>query len=591
VGGPPSQDEARATYTAAFEQARAAHDIAGMAAAALALHGLQRFGIEAGRVPVMLHQAYTAAAEAPALRARLAAALARSWVYAYDAQRSEPFAAEAVAIADELADPMILADALGAQLACRWGPEHLPERTHITARLAEAVAHVEDVRTRLDAHLWRLTTAVETLDVTGMHRQLAAIDVLASETGDAVVQYFALTRRAMHALLTDDLDRARTLIDAADVLGYAAEIPDAFAVQHSLSAELARHAGDLDALRAEAELFEAFGVEHGVQSVLAEAAVQWLEAGDLERATRLTVQLAGGGLDVIPRDVDWMLSMTKIVDAAVGCGLVDIARDGLHRLAPYAGRAVPNAGAVVCVGVVDDFLWRAARCCADERAGQWRDAALAAYRRLGAPWLLARIDTDGTPAVTAPSRASEQRMHLRPVPGGAAWSVGRDGAEQLLPDMKGLHYLRAVLLRPGTDVAALDLSAMQSAGTVVESSAGEQVDRQALLAYRQRLRDLDEELTEAEDWSDPSRVDRLRSEREALLEEVRRATGLGGRRRTVAGSGERARVAVRKAISAALLRIEAADPATARLLRTSVRTGSTCRYEPDPDAAVVWRLD
>jgi hypothetical protein len=579
-------------HTAAFDRARAVQDVAGMADAALALHGLQRFGIEPGRVPVMLHQAYTAAADRPAMRARLAAALARSWVYAYDAHRSEPFAAEAVAIADELGDAALLADALGAQLASRWGPEHLTERARITARLAEAAAHVDDVRTRLDAHLWRLTTALEMVDVAGVQRQLAALDVLADETDEAVVRYFALTRRAMYALLVDDLDRARTLIDTADAVGYAAEIPDVFAVQHTLTAEWARHARDLEQLTAEAKLFEEFGVEHGLQSVVAEAAVLWLEAGDVDRATRLTLQVAGGGFDVVPHDVDWMLTTTKTVDAAAGCGLVDIARDGMERMAPYAGRVAVDAGAVVCLGAVDDYLWRAAVVCGDARADGWRSAAAAAYRRLDAPWLLGRVSPDGgrTSAVPQPP-PTERRMHLRPLPGQTAWSVGREGEERLLPDMKGLRYLRALLQRPGTDISALDLSAMLSGRTVVEPDAGEQVDRQALASYRRRLRELDEEIAEAEDWADPARAERLRGEREALLDEVRRATGLGGRARTVGGSNERARVAVRKAISAALERIEADDPATARLLRTCVRTGLLCRYEPDPDAAVVWTLD
>jgi hypothetical protein len=56
------------------------------------------------------------------------------------------------------------------------------------------------------------------------------------------------------------------------------------------------------------------------------------------------------------------------------------------------------------------------------------------------------------------------------------------------------------------------------------------------------------------------------------------------------GTAERARVAVRKAIAAALDRIDAADPATARLLRRTMRTGSVCRYEPDPDTPVDWLL-
>jgi hypothetical protein len=56
------------------------------------------------------------------------------------------------------------------------------------------------------------------------------------------------------------------------------------------------------------------------------------------------------------------------------------------------------------------------------------------------------------------------------------------------------------------------------------------------------------------------------------------------------GTAERARVAVRKAIASALDRIDAADPATARLLRRTMHTGSVCRYEQDPDTPVDWLL-
>ena len=82
----------------------------------------------------------------------------------------------------------------------------------------------------------------------------------------------------------------------------------------------------------------------------------------------------------------------------------------------------------------------------------------------------------------------------------------------------------------------------------------------------------------------------IEAEREALLREVAGATGLGGRARTAGSTAERARVAVRKAIAAALERIDSEDPATARLLRAVVHTGSVCRYEPDPDSGIVWRL-
>jgi hypothetical protein len=181
------------------------------------------------------------------------------------------------------------------------------------------------------------------------------------------------------------------------------------------------------------------------------------------------------------------------------------------------------------------------------------------------------------------------RVHLHPGAGGA-WTVGRAGATAAIPAVRGLHHLRHLLRRPGRDVAALDLVA-EGGPTVTDSSVGEVADRRALAAYRARLRELDEERVEAAEHSDDACLARLELEREALLGELAGATGLAGRVRRFGSTQERARVAVRKAIASALERIEAQDPGVARLLRDTIRTGATCRYEPDPDRPIVWVLD
>ena len=129
------------------EDCVALRDVDAMAAAALGLASLQRFGGPGGRTPALLHEAYLAAADSPATRARLAAALARSWVYGNDAARGATFAVEAVELAEQAQDPTVLADALDGQLAASWGPDDLSERLQITARLQDVAAHVDDVRT------------------------------------------------------------------------------------------------------------------------------------------------------------------------------------------------------------------------------------------------------------------------------------------------------------------------------------------------------------------------------------------------------------------------------------------------------------
>jgi hypothetical protein len=566
-----------------------------MAAAALGLASLQRFGGPGGRTPALLHEAYLAA-DSPATRARLAAALARSWVYGNDTARGAPFALEAVELAEETHDPTVLADALDAQLATSWGPDDLPDRLHITARLQDAAAHVDQVRTRMDAHLWRLTTTLETLDVTGMHRQLSALDLLAAETGSPLVRYFAMTRRTMHATVVEDLDRASELVEAAYALGTDIGVSDALAVYHEQRAEIGRHAGDAGFLAGEAALYEDYAVRHGIESVIAEAAVLALQAGDTERASRLVLQVAGDDFGQVPYDVDWLLTVSKATEAAAGLGYTGIARAGMTLMAPYAGRCVVNAGAVVCAGVVEDYLWHAAVVSADPRADDWRAAAEAAYRRLDAPWWLRRVSAPhgvkrGVP-VAAPRPVDRRTVEMRRLPGQLVWSVGPAGEARLLPDMKGLHYLHALLQRPGAEITALAMSAMVAGhGTAVaEPDAGERLDRRALTAYRNRLREIDEELDEAQSWNDPARAERIQAEREALLRELAGATGLSGRARSMGGTAERARVAVRKAIAATLDRIDAEDPATARLLRRTIHTGSVCRYQQDPDTPVDWLL-
>ena len=98
-----------------------------------------------------------------------------------------------------------------------------------------------------------------------------------------------------------------------------------------------------------------------------------------------------------------------------------------------------------------------------------------------------------------------------------------------------------------------------------------------------KLSELDDEIAHSD------RPD-LRDEREAIASYLARAIGLSGRNRTTGSHSERARVAVRKAIVAALAKIAEADPWLGRHLRDRVRTGFECRYESDPDHPIRWIL-
>jgi hypothetical protein len=552
------------------------------------------FGTHPGVLPAQLHERY-AAAEGPA-RGRLAAALARTWAYGGEFGRAAPFATEAVAIAETTADPTQLAEALDAQLLVHWGPDDFQERIQIAARLDDVAAHLTDVEARLSAYLWQLTTALESLDMVAVLRQLSALDLLADETASDRVRFFAASRRAMYALLIDDLDSARAAHQVMCLAGQAAGEADLFALDHTLTSEIARQAGDIESLHAEAAGYEEFGITRGYVSVAAQGALFWAVAGDLERSRALVTKLAGDDVTAFPRDVEWLLIVTALTEAASVVGMTDVVSSAVPALTPYAGRAVLNAGAVSFEGVVDDYLAQGCLALGDvDGARRWTESAARAYQRIGARWWLHRLQardlTDGRPLAAHVS--DEVVVHLRPGTGGV-WTLGRDGATVAVRDMKGLRYLRLLVKQPGIEISSLDLATWVAGhpGAVASDGGGEEiVDRKAIAAYRKRLDEIDEEIIEAEGWSDPERVARLRVEREALLDQLLTSTGLGGRRRTAGSSTERARVAVRKAVAAAIDRIAEVDPSLGRLLRDTVRTGTGCVYDPDPSRRVRWIVD
>jgi hypothetical protein len=109
------------------------------------------------------------------------------------------------------------------------------------------------------------------------------------------------------------------------------------------------------------------------------------------------------------------------------------------------------------------------------------------------------------------------------------------------------------------------------------------LDEQAKRAYRHRLREIEAELAEAESANDNGRAGRISEERERLLDEMRKATGLGGRDRKMGDSAERARTAVTWRIRHAIKKLEPAHPALARHLALSIQTGVFCSYTPEKE--------
>ncbi|HEY2176880.1 MAG TPA: hypothetical protein VGH85_23985 [Mycobacteriales bacterium] len=579
-----SEEAASRLYDEAATRCRAEDDLEGWTRAVLGAASVQVFGSEPGKVPALLYDVLARTTD-DGSRSRLAAALARCWVYAGQAARAAPFADEAVERAQRVGDPGLTADALDAALAVHWGPDELGVRRSLASRLDDVAAHVLDTDARLQAHLWGLQVACEALDLQAMYRQIRALELLGAESPRAL--FFAASRRQMLDLMRGRTDTATHLQEVAAAAGERSRLADAWMVVKAMACYSAAQSGDVERCAAGAQDCEEFAVAEGVITVCAEAAYLWVAARRPDRARALVSMFHGDVLDDLPRDVNWLLTLQCVLEAALAVDDRAIVVKATGLLGPYDGRAVFNAGAVMFHGTTDDTLSRAYAALGDTgRAEELRLRALATYERIGAPWWHDRLASWSSPG-GEPIAVGAGRMHLHPTPGGL-WLIGRPGTP--VAGLRGYGYLRELIRRPGQPVSALDLVGAGT-GVVAAAGLGDVADRQALAAYRQRLRDLDDELAEAEAWADTGRIAAARSEREALLDELGRTTGLGGRARTSGSSQERARVAVRKAITAALDRITTVDDALARHLRRSIRTGLVCNYEPDADDEMDWALD
>jgi hypothetical protein len=198
---------------------------------------------------------------------------------------------------------------------------------------------------------------------------------------------------------------------------------------------------------------------------------------------------------------------------------------------------------------------------------------------------------------------------------GEYWTIEYGGKALRLKDSKGLSYLAQLLCAPGTDFHALDLAGdtaglsaaredeahrsaalpkseedLASAGLHVGGlgDAGVVLDEPAKAAYRRRLAELRAEVAEAKRLDQYERAERAEEEIEALIAELSRAVGLGGRDRRAAAAAERARQSVSRALKTVVQRIAEHDPVLGAFFSRCIKTGTFCSYNPDPSSPMAW---
>jgi hypothetical protein len=116
------------------------------------------------------------------------------------------------------------------------------------------------------------------------------------------------------------------------------------------------------------------------------------------------------------------------------------------------------------------------------------------------------------------------------------------------------------------------------------------LDAQAKTEYKRRIKDLRQELDQAERFNDLQRKTEVHNELQGIAEHLASAIGLGGRDRKASSDSERARSAVTKCIKRAIGAIGEAIPSLGHHLAARIKTGYFCSYNPHPQRPVAWKF-
>jgi hypothetical protein len=498
-----------------------------------------------------------------------------------------------------------LADVLSGRLFAVWAPDTTRERLDTADQIIDLATRSGDTRRVLDGRLWRLIALLEFGRVAEAEVELTRYERAAEEAAQPELLFFARSRRATIAAMRGQFDDSERLARAAHDLAVRAGLPDALDVlagQLDLIATL--RGGDL--VHEALDLYAAAGTPHLALSLM-------LAAG---RDDEVRAMLPPG------REFDHRLipgpaflgNLRIIAEVAYRFADSRPAQFVVDNVAPYSDRLIVGAGAVSCYGSVAQLLGIChASMDRPEDAVRWLRQAVTENRRAGATPFVAKSQVTLAVALrcrTAPGDTEEAdrlqqeaaetatRLGMEPLLAeisqlmpkspqdqagrarlqrdGEDWLLAFNGRTTQLRHSKGLAQLATLLANPGREVSAAELT-----GSVATSSRTTVLDDTAKRAYRHRLTALDESIQIADAAGDARAGQHLAVERAALLDELKRATGIGGRSRELSNDAERARVNATRTIRQALQRVLVIDPDAGRHLMTTVRTGTRCVYQPE----------
>ena len=623
--------------TAAADAAKALADGDLVARAALALGAEVTVGyVDWPLIKLLARALVELGPEASGMRARVMARLASARQPAADPSEPMQLAREAIGMARRLDEPDLLLDVLDFALGALVDFAPAAERAALNREVVRLAAAVRDRPRELRARKRLLFDCAEAADLAGYEATLDGYEALTAELDHARYRWVPLMFRAMQATWqgrfaeADELEReAFALAEsvratgvplrAARALGRGLVKDDFAAIEQAGRALISTYPSPPSFERA----FEAYidvmrgcavtlgssiltSVSHHIDVFIYD--IHALEVATLLCWAARERSLAELLYPLLLARAGHMFNITGIgfsVHGSIDHALMQLAhvRGDASATDTHARTALE-----ICARMQARPLIARVQCdwaCAlIERADTDATAAQAllaeatsAAQSLGLSDVAARclaLQVQLTAASSEPDKSNVARYRAESVDRvmleqeGEYWTVRGLGELCRVRDNRGMRMLAQLIEQPGEEQHALTLSGLNDA--VDGGDAGEVLDRQARLAYAQRVRSLQTELEEARGWNDSARVERLELEMDALHRELSRAVGLSGRARRAGSIVERARINVRRRVMLALERITAANPTLGEHLHTSIRTGVYCAYMPGasnaaPDSA------
>lgn len=510
---------------------------------------------------------------------------------------------EALSLARDLDIPDLVAEALLGVLYATWGPDTQPDRALIVSELADLRELVVDEEIRLRILEW---VVLEHLDHAELDSANTVIERFAAEAADTELVLFRrreILWRACVAMLEGRIDESlQANQDAISSTADTAGSPFSFqnvaitlAIERYFRRGLADVIGAIRSIRASSPRV-APNWDTGLAFALS-------EAGDLPEAAELFADLAPDEFAVVPRDLNWLVTMQLL-------GLVALTLDDrergqilLNALRPFAHLDATHGSGYASYGPVARVVAAlAARLGDQEEAEVWFDHVFTT--RPAGPWTsltlldraVSRRAADPAGALSDAATAAEQLRSFE-LEGWAAdatalveelrlgghgdpiarlqsgsWTFRHPSGSADVAESVGATHLVQLLARPGEVIDVLELDAITDPSLPKQAVVESTLDREARSAYQERIDEIESSA-------------RTTSGTEEELSYLRRE--LSGAAHQVSNSAEleRARVRVTKAIRRAIDDIADQSAGLGQYLRSTIDTGRRCLYHPADGAA------